>query len=65
MEPEMVNWNVWKRDWETVKFRCDVHAGDRHWWVVRLLKRVDPDAEEREVLAVRRTKKFDPVFDHE
>lgn len=64
MGKEMINWDVWKRDWQTVKVRCDVHVGDRHWWVVRLLGIIDLEAERREVPAVERAaQKFDPIFD--
>jgi len=65
MKPGMVNWGVWKQNWESVKFRCDEHVGDRHWWSVRLLERIDYDAEKNEILAVKRTRRPDPTLDME
>jgi hypothetical protein len=64
IELEMVNWGVWTRNWELVKFRCDEHIGDRHWWSVRLLERIDYDAEESEIPAVKRTRlQVDSILD--
>ena len=39
----MIDRNIWKANKATVELGCDVHAGERHWWALRLLKGVDPD----------------------
>ncbi|RDL41731.1 uncharacterized protein BP5553_01710 [Venustampulla echinocandica] len=39
MDIEMVNWNVWEKDSDSINWMCNEHAWEDWYWATRVLKR--------------------------